>query len=188
LTQVFSPGFDFSLVKAVLIFKIGWIVARSSPAFFDQKLIEELPVQPCIGQQTPVLIALQNIATIVAILTVSRLSVDPVQMIRASALVMAAAVAVSFFSPFGFAAIGAAAGAVQISQLRFLALSGEPQGVVVGVFNTAAYAGMAVLPVVATVVARSAGYAPAFGIIVLVSVSVALTIARCKQCEWRPAA
>ena len=131
-------------------------------------------------------IALQNIATIVAILLVSRLSADPVRMIRASALVMAGAVAVSFFSPFGFVAIGAAAGAVQISQLLFLARTGEPQGVVVGVFNTAAYAGMAVLPVVAAVVARTSGYAAAFGLVVLVSVSVALTIERCTRCELQP--
>lgn len=127
-------------------------------------------------------IALQNIATIVAILVVSRLATNPVRTIRASALVMAAAVGFSFFSPIGFAAIGAAGGAVQISQLAFLAKTGEPQGVVVGVFNTASYAGMAVLPVVAAIVARSFGYAVAFGVVVLVSISVALTIERCTRC------
>lgn len=133
-------------------------------------------------------IALQNIATIVAILVVSRLRADPVRMIRVSALVMAAAVAASFFSPFGFAAIGAAAGAVQIGQLAFLARTGEPQGVVVGVFTTASYAGMAVLPVIAAIVARSFGYAVAFGLVVLVSVSVALTIERCTRCAAPPGA
>lgn len=128
-------------------------------------------------------IALQNIATIVAILAVSRLPADPVRMIQASALVMGAAVALSFISPFGFVAIGAAAGAVQIGQLVFLGRTGEPQGVVVGVFNTAAYAGMAVLPVIAALVARSFGYTAAFGLIVLISLSVALTIQRCTRCE-----
>ena len=124
-------------------------------------------------------IALQNIATIAAILVVSRLRADPVRTIRASALAMTGAVAVSFFSPYGFAAIGAAAGAVQIGQLAFLARTGEPQGVVVGVFNTASYAGMALLPVLASVVARSSGYAAAFALVVLFSASVALTIGRC---------
>ncbi len=127
-------------------------------------------------------IALQNIATIVAILVVSRVAADPVRTIRVSALVMAAAVGSSFFSPFGFAAIGVAGGAVQIAQLSFLAKTGEPQGVVIGVFNTASYAGMAVLPVVAAIVVRSFGYAVAFGLIVLVSLSVALTIERCTKC------
>jgi hypothetical protein len=127
-------------------------------------------------------IALQNIATIVAILAVSRLPANPVRMIQASALVMAIAVAVSFFSPLGFVAIGAAAGAVQISQLVFLARTGEPQGVVVGVFTTASYAGMAVLPVVAAVVARTLGYAVAFGMVILFAVSVAFTIGRCARC------
>ncbi len=130
-------------------------------------------------------ISLQNIATIAAILVVSRISADPVRMIQISALVMAAAVAASFFSPFGFAVIGAAAGAVQIGQLAFLARTGEPQGVVIGVFTTASYAGMAVLPVIAAIVARSFGYAVAFGLVVLVSISVALTIARCR-CETAP--
>jgi MFS family permease len=127
-------------------------------------------------------IALQNIATIVAILVVSRMSADPVRMIQASALVMAIAVGASFLSPVGFVAIGAAAGAVQISQLVFLGRTGEPQGVVVGVFTTASYAGMAVLPVVAGYVARSLGYAAAFGLVILFAVSVAFTIGRCTRC------
>jgi MFS family permease len=127
-------------------------------------------------------IALQNIATIVAILVVSRTPTDPVRMIRASAVVMAGAVAISFVSPYGFAVIGAAAGAVQIGQLAFLARTGEPQGVVVGVFNTASYAGMAVLPVIASLVAVSFGYAAAFGLVVLTALSVAITIGRCARC------
>ncbi|HIH04542.1 MAG TPA: MFS transporter [Methanoregulaceae archaeon] len=133
-------------------------------------------------------IALQNIATIIAILVVSHISADPVRTMRASAVVIAVAVAVSFFSPFGFAAIGAAAGAVQIAQLAFLARTGEPQGVVVGVFNTASYAGMAVLPVVAAVVAGLFGYAVAFGLVALFSVSVALTIGRCMPSRLPAAA
>lgn len=127
-------------------------------------------------------ISLQNIATIVAILVVSRLSAEPVPMIRWSALAMAVAVAASFYSPYAFIVIGAAAGAVQIGQLAFLARTGEPQGVVVGVFTTASYAGMAVLPVLAATVARSFGYAAAFGLIVLVSLSVVVTIDRCTRC------
>ncbi len=155
----------------VVIFGAGGAVTGMYPGF---SLADPGP----LGIQ----IALQNIATIVAILIVSRLPADPIRTIRTSALAMAAAVAVSFFSPFGFAAIGAAAGAVQISQLAFLARTGEPQGVVVGVFTTASYAGMAVLPVVAAIVARSFGYAAAFGLIMLISLSVALTIERCTRC------
>jgi MFS family permease len=152
----------------VVIFGAGGAVTGLYPEFSAE-------APGVLGAQ----IALQNIATIVAILAVSRAGIDPVRTIRASALVMAAAVAVSFFSPYGFAVIGAAAGAVQIGQLRFLAMTGEPQGVVVGVFTTASYAGMALMPVVAAVVARAAGYGAAFGLVVLVSVSVALTIQRC---------
>ncbi len=127
-------------------------------------------------------ISLQNVATIVAILVVSRLSVEPVRMIRLSALAMAIAVAASFYSPYAFVVIGAAAGAVQIGQLAFLARTGEPQGVAVGVFTTASYAGMAVLPVIAATAARSLGDPVAFGLIVLISLSVVVTIDRCTRC------
>jgi len=128
-------------------------------------------------------IALQNVATIAAILVVSRVSADPVRVIRWSALLMAAAVGLSFSTPLGFVAIGAAGGAVQIAQLAFLARTGEPQGVVVGLFNTAAYGGMALLPVVAAVAAEAAGYAVAFALVVLASLTVVATIHRCTRCS-----
>jgi len=128
-------------------------------------------------------IALQNIATIVAILVVSRQAFEPIPVMRASALLMAGAVVLSFLSPYGFAVIGVAAGAVQVAQLAFLARTGEPQGLAMGVFSTASYAGMAVMPIVAAFVAESVGYGAAFGLVVLVSVSVALTIGRCMLCR-----
>ena len=83
----------------------------------------------------------------------------------------------------GFALIGASAGVVQIAQLAYLARTGEPQGVVVGVFTTGSYAGMTVLPVLAALVAEYFGYAAAFGLIVLISLSVAVTIERCHICR-----
>ena len=73
-------------------------------------------------------IALQNVATIVAILVVSRQSFEPIPVIQGSALVMAGAVALSFFSPYGFAVIGAAAGAVQIAQLGVPGKDGRAAG------------------------------------------------------------
>lgn len=159
----------------VVMFGAGGAVTGLYPGFSN----EDAAV---LGGQ----IALQNIATIVAILVVSRLTADPLRTIRVSALAMAGAVAISFFTPYGFAAIGAAAGVVQISQLAYLAQTGEPQGVVVGVFNTAAYAGMALLPVIASLAADSLGYAAAFGLVSLFSISVALTIDRCTRCALPP--
>jgi MFS family permease len=128
-------------------------------------------------------IALQNIATIVGILVISRLALDPIRTIKVSALVMSVAVGLSFFTPYGFAVIGAASGAVQIGQLAFLARTGEPQGLMMGVFSTASYGGMAILPVVAAIIAKTIGYAAAFGLMMLISISVALTIDRCIRCR-----
>ena len=53
-------------------------------------------------------IALQNVATIVAVVVVSRLAIEPIPLIRACGGFMALAVAVSFLTPYGFALIGAA--------------------------------------------------------------------------------
>ena len=82
--------------------------------------------------------------------------------------------------PVRLSAIGVAASAVQIGQLALLARTGDPQDVVVGGFNTASSALMAHLPVVASIVVRYAGYGATFGLVMLTSLSVALTIHRCS--------
>jgi len=128
-------------------------------------------------------IALQNIATIVTIVVISRMALEPIPLIRTSAGLMAMAAGISFFSPYGFALIGAAGGAVQIAALHFFARTEEPQGVTVGLFNTASYAGMTVMPALAGVGAYWFGYPLAFGLVILSSMSVVVTIQRCSRCR-----
>lgn len=131
-------------------------------------------------------IALQNVATIVAVVVVSRLAIEPIPLIRACGGFMALAVAVSFLTPYGFALIGAAGGAVQIATLLFLSRTGEPAGLGAGLFSTASYAGMAILPPLASVAARWVGYTMTFGLLVLVSITVAFTVQRCTRCRLDP--
>lgn len=128
-------------------------------------------------------IALQNVATILAVMIVSRLSFEPIPLIRVCSVVMALAVCVSFVTPYGFTLIGAASGAVQLATLVFLSRTGEPSGLAAGLFSTASYAGMALLPTLSTSAAHWYGYPVVFASLVLISLSVAFTIRRCTRCR-----
>ena len=124
-------------------------------------------------------LAVMNGMTVVAVLLASRVNLPPLPTLRISALAMAGAVLLTFFSPLGFPIIGAVAGVVMISQLAFLAQAGSHQGVFMGLFNAASYAGMSVMPFLAGVVAEVTSFATAFALIALFSVIVVLTIGRC---------
>jgi MFS family permease len=124
-------------------------------------------------------LAVMNGATVVAVLLVSRVSLAPIPILRISALAMAGAVLLTLFSPIGFPVIGAVAGVVMISQLAFLAKAGSHQGVFMGLFNAAGYAGMSVMPFLAGIVAEATTFTAAFGLTALAAVVVAFTIGRC---------
>ena len=124
-------------------------------------------------------IAAMNVATIVAVLVASRLPWEPAGVIRISAILMAAGILLTLFSPAGFIALGALAGIVMIGQMAFLAKSGGDQGAVMGLFSTSGYLGMTALPLAAGLVADYAGFPWAFIAAAVVAVTVAVTIGRC---------
>ncbi|MDD1683033.1 MAG: MFS transporter [Methanoregula sp.] len=121
-------------------------------------------------------IAGMSIVTIGAVLAASRASLPPVPAIRWSAVLMAAGVMVAFFSPWGFAILGALAGIVMIAQMAILAGVREHQGVVMGLFSTTSYLGMTILPFIAGLCADIAGFFWAFSITAFFAIMVALTI------------
>jgi MFS family permease len=125
-------------------------------------------------------ISLMSVATILAVLAASRLSLTPVPTIRWSAALMVIAVMVAFYSPLGFVIIGILAGVVMISQMSFLSGVKDHQGTAMGLFSTTSYLGMAVLPVIAGVIADSTGFFYAFCVTALCVVTVFLTIGRCN--------
>ena len=124
-------------------------------------------------------IALMSVATIIAVLIASRVSLPPVTVIRWSAVLMVFGVLIAFYSPLGFIVIGALAGIVMIAQMAFLAGIEAPQGFAMGLFSTTSYLGMAVLPFVAGLIADTSGFFLAFCATALCAVTVALTIDRC---------
>jgi MFS family permease len=125
-------------------------------------------------------IAGMSIATIAAVLIYSRTSLPPIPVIRWCAILIGAAIIVSFWSPAGFLVLGALAGVVMIAQMAFLATLREPQGVLMGLFSTASYLGMALLPVAAGFIAEDFSFSAAFWTMVFSAVTVAALIGWCS--------
>jgi MFS family permease len=123
-------------------------------------------------------IAGMSIATIGAVLVMSRLSLPPVLTIRISAILMAAGVMISFYSTWGFPILGALAGFVMIAQMAVLAGVGDNQGMAMGLFTTTSYLGMTILPFIAGLFADTTGFFSAFAITALSAVLVAILIGR----------
>ncbi len=136
----------------------------------------------------PSVLALQlatiNIATVVAVLVAPRLSLRPAPTIRVSARRMAGAVLAGYVTPYAFPVIGALAGFVIVAALAFLAETRIQQGVMTGLFNTAAYAGFTVLPALAGLAAGRFGFLAAFLLIAGMAAAAAVPIGRCR-CEYR---
>lgn len=123
-------------------------------------------------------IAAMSIATIVAVLVVSRFPFNAVRAIRVSSVLMAAGAILMFFTPAGFLLLGVTAGAVMIAQMEILSRVRGHQGIAMGLFTTSSYLGMGLLPLLAGFVAEGAGFFPAFVVAALLALTVTLTAAR----------
>lgn len=119
-----------------------------------------------------------SVATIGAVLVASRASLPPVPAIRWSAVLMAAGVLYAFVYPWGFAMLGALAGIVMIAQMAILSKEQEHQGIVMGLFSTTSYLGMAILPFIAGILTDMAGFFFAFSLTAFFAILVALTMGR----------
>ncbi len=121
-------------------------------------------------------IAGMSIATIIAVLIISRFPFDEILAIRVSAVLMVMGVMTSFFSPVGFLVLGFLAGVVMIAQLGFLARVREHQGMAMGMFSTMSYLGMALLPFIAGLVADWTSFFVAFCVTAVVAGTVAVVV------------
>ncbi|TAJ44118.1 MFS transporter [Methanofollis fontis] len=141
-------------------------------------------IYPEFTGESPTTIGLQlgmmNVATIVTSIASSRVRLAPIPTIRASAVLMAVAVACSFFTPAAFVLIGGIAGVVIIAQINFLSAHPTDQGAIMGLFNASSYGGMTILPFMAGVVAEARGFPAAFLIVTVLAACMALTVGRCR--------
>lgn len=124
-------------------------------------------------------IAGMSVATIAAVLVVSRFNPSPVPTIRISAVLMAGSVMLSLVSPAGLLFLGTLAGVVMIAQMAFLAQVNNHQGAAMGLFSTTSYLGMSLLPFFAGVIAEITTFFIAFFITALAALTVTFTIGRC---------
>lgn len=125
-------------------------------------------------------IAGMSIATIAAVLIFSRTSLSPVPTIRCVAVLLGIAAIITYYSAAGFLLLGALAGVVMIAQMAFLATVPRYQGVLMGLFSTTSYLGMALLPVLAGFIAGTMGFFVAFICLAAAAVTVAATIGFCS--------
>ncbi|WP_440951300.1 MFS transporter [Methanosphaerula subterraneus] len=130
-------------------------------------------------------IALQNVATIVAVLVASRFRLDPIPTIQVGSVVLGLSVLLCYLTPAGFAVMGAAAGVVTIAQMAFLAETSTGQGVTMGLYNSASYAGMSLLPAISGAVFQYLGSVPAFLVVAGLVAIVTVTIRRCTACRLK---
>lgn len=121
-------------------------------------------------------IAGMSIATIVAVMMVSRFPLDEIRMIRISSLLMAGGILLLAWSPAGLLVLGAVAGLVMIAQMALLAGEREHQGIAMGLFSTSSYFGMALLPFLAGLVADLSGIVAAFAVTAVLSCTVAFVV------------
>jgi len=133
---------------------------------------------PKFSGETPDMLGLwiagMSVATIITVVIISRVPLPPVPVIRWCAVFMAAGVLIAYFTPLGFIVLGSFAGVVMIAQMAILAGDRAHQGLLMGLFSTTSYLGMAVLPFVAGIVAETGGFLLAFVITAVVSGSVAV--------------
>ncbi len=125
-------------------------------------------------------IAGMSIATIIAVLVVTRMPLSPVPVIRWSAIFMAAGVLLTYVTPLGFIVLGALAGVVMIAQMAYLAGVSDHQGLLMGLFSTASYLGMAILPFLAGIIADTGGFLAAFVVTAILGGTVAVTTGWCR--------
>lgn len=174
-TAPFSPDVFLSFIKryrrlwfsSIILVGITGVISSLYPQFSGSS-----------SESLGYWMAGMSIATIGAVLVASRASLPPIPAIRWSAVLMAAGVLLAFFSPWGFAVLGALAGIVMIAQMAILAKEQEHQGIVMGLFSTTSYLGMAILPFIAGILADRAGFFGAFTLTAFFAILVALTIGR----------
>jgi MFS family permease len=160
-------------VSAVILTGATGVVTSLYPGFSHE-----------IPQLAALYISAMNIGTIISVILASRFVLSPVQAIRTGAGITAVSVFSCYFTPWSFIFVGAAAGLVMIAQMAYLSESGTRQGTAMGIYTTASYAGMSLLPFIAGLVAEYSSYFLAFLLTVIAVLTVPFTIGR-STCKTR---
>lgn len=127
---------------------------------------------------TGILIASMNLTTMITVIIISHVRLEPVTTIRIGALGIGGSVVICLLSPIGFPLMGVCAGVVIIAQMAFLAETRAPQGALMGLLNTSTYGGLSLLPFMTGFIAEYTSFLFAFVTPAIFAITVALTISR----------
>ena len=131
-------------------------------------------------------LAFMNLATIIASLTAPWFKIEPVLLIRISAFIMGGLVLLFAQFPLVVFIMGFLAGLIMISQIRYLALAEQHQGIAMGLFSTSSYAGMTILPAVGGFIAGQTSMAYAEISIMILAMLCVVIIGKCSCRGFSP--
>lgn len=174
---------------ATLIADAGGMVIREWPLWYSVIILLGMTgfvqaIYPEISSLPParvsMILAGMNLATIISTLLAPRIRTEPVLLIRMSAVLMAGFVLI--FPTFWVAVvlIGFVAGVIIISQIHYLSVAEEHQGIAMGLFSTAQYAGMTIIPGIGGGVATAWSVMHSSVIIVILALISVITIGWCR--------
>ena len=174
---------------ATLIADAGGMVIREWPLWYSVIILLGMTgfvqaIYPEISSLPParvsMILAGMNLATIISTLLAPRIRTEPVLLIRMSAVLMAGFVLI--FPTFWVAVvlIGFVAGVIIISQIHYLSVAEEHQGIAMGLFSTAQYAGMTIIPGIGGGVAAAWSVMHSSVIIVILALISVITIGWCR--------
>ena len=124
-------------------------------------------------------LAAMNFATIIASLGTPYLKIEPVLLIRISALMIVPLLFSFLIAPVILLIIGAVAGFIMVSQIGYLAHAEERQGIAMGL-STCSYAGMTLLPAIGGFIISYSSFETASAVIGVGAIITAIIIGKCS--------
>ncbi|PKL60819.1 MAG: MFS transporter [Methanomicrobiales archaeon HGW-Methanomicrobiales-4] len=176
-------------VLSELVREVTGMVVRQAPLWYSVIILLGITgfvqaLYPDLSGLSPlnigVALAIMNLATIIASLGATWIRVEPVLLIRISAILMGGLVLIFVQYPISIFLMGFAAGLIMISQINYLASAEEHQGMAMGLFSTSSYAGMTLLPAIGGYITGLTNIGIAAVIVAFLAIICAITIGRCK--------
>ncbi|HOL42207.1 MFS transporter [Methanospirillum sp.] len=145
---------------------------------YVQAVFPELSGYPV--HEVSTVLAAMNFATIITSLITPYLKIEPVLLIRISALMIVPFIFSFLNAPVIVLGMGAVAGLIMVSQIGYLALAEERQGIAMGLYSTCSYAGMTLLPALGGYIISFSSFQTASAVIALGAIGTAVIIGKCS--------
>lgn len=193
LYMIFFPlpevGERFSVPARNLVLEIGSLIRRQYPLWFSvvillgctgyaQAVFPELSGVKV--HEVSLILAAMNFATIITSLSAHYLKTDPVLLIRISAIAMVPVLFSFIEIPFTVLIMGAIAGLIMVSQVAYLSVAEEHQGIAMGLFSTCSYGGMTLIPAIGGYLIEKSSFIISSSIIAICILVTAFIIGRCS--------